>query len=364
MVHYIQNNISQKTDLFNNTSLSVYDPEKISVCFFNTMPIMPEKKCLVQLTEKCNYSCKHCFLSANEEGSQIDISIIKDIIVPFFISNKVTKVTLTGGEPLVHKDIIEIINEFTRNGIRVTVCTNGYLITNHLLKCIHNDLVKFNVSMHGFTDKSYDAFHGNKNEKLFSTVKNNLILLSNFHMLKGVLVTPNSLATISEYINLCKFCKSLDARYVLFNPLSEFGRGTLSKSLKYPMEMLVKLRLETESLIDSNFKIIYVRFPGNYKDSTVCCYKHFLYLFTNGDISICPYLIFGTSNDCSKYDREQFVLGNIFSLEKSLDTLLENYTLPEAEYMDQEICAKGCLAVKIANGQYIDDWDLEIKSYL
>ena len=44
-------------------------------------------------------------------------------------------------------------------------------------------------------------------------------------LLKGVLVTPNTLAAVEEYDELCEYARTCGAEYVLMNPLSSMGRG-------------------------------------------------------------------------------------------------------------------------------------------
>src|SRR5262245_22038983 len=40
-------------------------------CYFRTTTVQPERKALVQITERCNLHCAHCFVSATREGTDI-----------------------------------------------------------------------------------------------------------------------------------------------------------------------------------------------------------------------------------------------------------------------------------------------------
>ena len=112
----------------------LYNDTETSACFFRSTVREPNRKCLIQITEKCNFRCKHCFLSANETGDQISLDQIKKTVIPFCVNNRINKITLTGGEPLVHPDSVAIINSFIESEIQVTVCTNGSLISDGFLK--------------------------------------------------------------------------------------------------------------------------------------------------------------------------------------------------------------------------------------
>jgi MoaA/NifB/PqqE/SkfB family radical SAM enzyme len=80
------------------------------------------------ITEKCNLKCGHCFLS-EEAGSQVKELNLKEIDVFSKSIGKLLSLSLTGGEPFLRKDIVEIAQCFYRNNqIRnLNIPTNGIL---------------------------------------------------------------------------------------------------------------------------------------------------------------------------------------------------------------------------------------------
>lgn len=340
----------------------LYNENEASVCFFRTTVKEPHRKCLIQITEKCNFRCKHCFLSADGTGKQLSLDQIENKVLPFCINNRIDKVTLTGGEPLFHSECISIINKFLDLGIRVTVCTNGSLISENLLQKI-TDLkkIKFNVSMDAFSQETFNMFRVNEMQNSFERILSNIQLVSKYNVLNGILVTPNIYVSIDEYYKLCKFAKEQGAKYVLMNPLSEFGRGSEDSNLGYTQDDLVKLREKTWELMDSSFEIVYIRFPNSGKKLSQCRYGKVLYLFTDGNIVVCPYMAFACDNPNSKYEKKDFILANIFEEECNLKERLSQYSLPiEKKNMRLNCsnkCSRGCKAIIIANGQYLDECD-------
>lgn len=340
----------------------LYDKDVASVCFFRTTVKEPYKKCLIQITEKCNFRCKHCFLSADGRGKQLSLEQIEKNVIPFCVKNKISKVTLTGGEPLVHPECISVINMFLTAGIRVTVCTNGSLLTEELLrKVIDLKKIKFNVSLDSFSQRAFDLFRVNKMEGAFENILMNIELLSRYHVLNGILVTPNIYVSIEEYYNLCEFAKKCGAKYVLMNPLSEFGRGVEDDVLGYSREDLIMLREKTQKLIDASFEVVYIRFPNVGKELSRCQYGKVTYLFTDGSIAVCPYMVFACENSNSKYDKKDFIVANIFEEQCNLQECLDKYTLPVIQRTNSFICpnecSRGCKAIIIANGHYLDECD-------
>lgn len=104
------------------------------------------------ITGKCNYLCKHCFLSApNAEHGELPHDTIMDIIRQLAECG-VMNVSITGGEPLIRSDFFEIIDELLKNGIHITqIYSNGWLVNEKLLK----ELDKRGI--HPEFNMSYDA---------------------------------------------------------------------------------------------------------------------------------------------------------------------------------------------------------------
>src|SRR5687768_4988046 len=96
------------------------------------------------LTYRCNLACEHCYLDAggtpqvatenfadrSELGTEECFRVIDDIAA--FAPECVT--ILTGGEPLLRRDILEIVRRASERGLWVVVGTNGVRITENVAK--------------------------------------------------------------------------------------------------------------------------------------------------------------------------------------------------------------------------------------
>jgi AdoMet-dependent heme synthase len=94
------------------------------------------------LTYRCNLACEHCYLDAggapqvgtenfadrSELGTEECFRVIDEIAA--FAPECVT--ILTGGEPLLRRDILEIVRRASERGLWVVVGTNGVRITENL----------------------------------------------------------------------------------------------------------------------------------------------------------------------------------------------------------------------------------------
>ncbi|MEJ2363927.1 MAG: radical SAM protein [Deltaproteobacteria bacterium] len=88
------------------------------------------------LTEGCNLRCRHCWIAPKHQTEcntypALDLDLFKSIIEqakPLGLRG----VKLTGGEPLLHPKISEILEYIQTQELRLTVETNGVLCTPEL----------------------------------------------------------------------------------------------------------------------------------------------------------------------------------------------------------------------------------------
>ncbi len=89
------------------------------------------------ITNRCNYQCKHCFARFNQRELPLDEAkrVIDAIEVYFKGANvKNPRINLAGGEPLIYPYIDEIIDYISSKGIKVSIITNGSLLTNEMIE--------------------------------------------------------------------------------------------------------------------------------------------------------------------------------------------------------------------------------------
>lgn len=86
------------------------------------------------ITGKCNYKCRHCFMSATDvDACELSLADIKKIINELAECG-IYNVSLTGGEPLVRNDFVEILDALADANINVDgIYTNGKLVNERLL---------------------------------------------------------------------------------------------------------------------------------------------------------------------------------------------------------------------------------------
>jgi len=88
------------------------------------------------LTNRCNFSCSYCY-SRLEKSEELSTSHARKII-KILVENKVLFLNLGGGEPLLKKDLFELVSFAKESGLNVTMNSNGYLLNNSVAHKIKN----------------------------------------------------------------------------------------------------------------------------------------------------------------------------------------------------------------------------------
>ncbi|MDR0904203.1 MAG: radical SAM protein [Ruminococcus sp.] len=128
-----------------------------------------------QITGRCNYRCKHCFNAVDNSPIFEEFTLPEaKALVNEFERCGVGKVEVTGGEPTLHPNFLEILTELKKADIDVTkINTNGSRITPKLLAEIKaigfHPLFAMSFDGIGF----HDSFRGHDGaeEELLSAIK-------------------------------------------------------------------------------------------------------------------------------------------------------------------------------------------------
>ncbi len=89
------------------------------------------------LTNNCNYNCAYCFGKFSDNKLSLEQAfIIVDNIYRYFKRNDICdgRINLAGGEPLLYPFLDELIDYIKAYGIKVSVITNGSLLTEERIK--------------------------------------------------------------------------------------------------------------------------------------------------------------------------------------------------------------------------------------
>lgn len=84
-------------------------------------------------TAQCNLHCEGCYRN-NVKNSHKSIEEIKKDLDVFNSFRKSDGISIAGGDPLIHPDIVDIVAEVKRRNLKPIINTNGLALTKDLLK--------------------------------------------------------------------------------------------------------------------------------------------------------------------------------------------------------------------------------------
>lgn len=119
----------------------------------------------ISVTDRCNLRCIYCMPKEGVRAvNHKDILTYEEIIrlCRCFASLGISKIKITGGEPLVRKDVAELIGWIKcLEGIKnVTLTTNGVQLKKQLSNLVKNGLDGINVSLDTLDPDIYEAITG------------------------------------------------------------------------------------------------------------------------------------------------------------------------------------------------------------
>lgn len=176
----------------------------------------------ISITEHCNLRCTYCM---PEEGILLTPKshlMTADEIVSIaqtFVNLGVSKIRLTGGEPLVRKEAKDIILRLGKLGINLSITTNGILVSNFIETFKEAGITTVNISIDSLVK---DKFNKITRRDYFDIVQKNidLLLQEKFNVkLNVVLIKSFNDNEILDFILTTKN-KNIQIRFIEFMPFN------------------------------------------------------------------------------------------------------------------------------------------------
>jgi cyclic pyranopterin phosphate synthase len=209
----------------------------------------------VAVTEKCNFHCAYCHKEGMQNAYEHHLNQ-KDyaFLAKTFYELGFRKVKFTGGEPLLRKDIAEIVSAFkTANYADVSLVTNGSLITEEILKKLKNaGLDRITISLDTLSKKTGKTLNACDIE----SVLNNIPLAKKyFDDVKINCVLIEGINFPEEIQDMANFCRDNAITLKLLSRLQEDDPYALSSqainTLKQ-LKQLAKKETKNDGIIPSS----------------------------------------------------------------------------------------------------------------
>jgi len=123
----------------------------------------------ISLTEKCNLRCTYCMPDEGAPLSPKENLLTTDEIVRLaglFVQNGVKKIRLTGGEPTVRKDLVEIVERLSALGLEsLGMTSNGIALSRKLPALVQAGLTHLNISLDTLDEHKFELMTRRRGHK-------------------------------------------------------------------------------------------------------------------------------------------------------------------------------------------------------
>ena len=201
----------------------------------------------LSVTDRCDLRCFYCLPKKFNDFEEPEHWLSYDEIVrviSVFSDFGVKRVRITGGEPLVRKNLPELISSLDRiSGVEdLSLSTNAVKLAKHADALKHAGITRLNVSLDSLDPERFKSITGGKLEKVldglraasksgFSPIKINMVVM------KGV--------NEDEVVDMVNFCIEHDftLRFIETMPVGDTGRAAANHYISLDV---IKRRLEKQ----------------------------------------------------------------------------------------------------------------------
>ncbi len=264
----------------------------------------------VNLTQRCNLACSHCYLDAQTltqgDADELGTGEVKSLLDEVAVHHAGAMIVLTGGEPLFRHDLELIIRHGSKAGLAMVVGTNGMLLTERRVQSLKQaGLMGAGISVDSLDPDNHDSFRGYPGawDKTMTGIENCRRLGLDFQI--HFSITRRNAGELQEMISFSRAC---GARVLNIFFLICVGRGTVTDDLPAEQyeslisEILAAQRQCNDLIIRPrcapHFKRIahqqhpdadINRISGMEGDGCIAA-THYARVNYNGDVTVCPYI--------------------------------------------------------------------------
>ena len=189
----------------------------------------PNKLCAIIWTTGCNLKCPYCY---NKELFSKNIKLIEEEEVIKFLKNRIGKLdalSISGGEPLLQKNIVNFLKKIKELNYEIKIDTNG-TFPKELKNIIDKNLIDY-ISMDiKAPKKKYNVLCGKKVNINNIQKSIDIIFNSSIEYEFKTTIIPNLLDK-NDLINIAKWIKGADKFY-----LQQFKNEVSLLSKEYEMK--------------------------------------------------------------------------------------------------------------------------------
>ncbi|MGB8454678.1 MAG: radical SAM protein [Anaerocolumna sp.] len=198
------------------------------------------------LTKKCNLNCPFCSMNSNPEVDDrwdMDFNKITDIVIPKLRKLDLKKIIVTGGEPMLRKDVLSVLKAFSEafGREKLILQSNGLLLKETIIPELSGYIGSIEISIENlFSNPALMK----RMEKVFFAIKKAGICLA-----FSFVVDRESYLYLKEAIELCNLYQAVfEIRFV-----APLGRALTEEKIFSESEILQMYREAISYIMDNEY---------------------------------------------------------------------------------------------------------------
>ena len=175
----------------------------------------------IHLTRRCNLRCLHCYSSSSpEERDELGVALLLQAITDASREGY-TNVSFSGGEPVLYKSLLELLEQAHRCKMRTAVVSNGMLLDERRLEKLSGAIDILAISLDGMP-ASHNRMRAT--ERAFETMMARLEDIRESGIPFGFIFTLTK-RNFRELDWVANFALEQRAKLLQIHPLEEVGRA-------------------------------------------------------------------------------------------------------------------------------------------
>lgn len=187
---------------------------------------------ILHITDMCTSHCPYCYACANDKKySHADIGTIYRIIDELS-KEEIERVSLLGGDPVLHPHIIEIAKRLSENGIGTGIMSNTMSLPVPI-----DEVVKYidvyETTIHGRNAIEHDAF--SHKTGAYDVLMSNLKNISQYDVSIGIAINiiPETSDRLYDMVETLIHKEKIHISYIILQRIIPFGRA--EESTRYSL---------------------------------------------------------------------------------------------------------------------------------
>lgn len=272
----------------------------------NAGPQTPRRltRLCVEVTNRCNLRCPHCYAecgTAGLPGSDLSFEGFCGMLDEF-VRLRGRRITLTGGEPLIHPRFRELVQRCREAAVEISVLTNGVAVDSGWAGFLADNADSVQVSLDGSTPEIHDRIRGTGSfarscaaiERLRAAGVRELatsttIMGHNVHDLMDILVLTERLGVSAAHFKPVCHVGSAAAHWSWIS--IEGVREAVAEFFRQVVRIRLERRLSVNAVCDLGGVVIPVAPRAlDQGGHPSCDVGRALYILGDGTISACSFL--------------------------------------------------------------------------